>query len=96
MEATSLDDFVYKQHMPPPDFIKIDVEGAEKDVFDGAARVFREAKPIVLAEIRAGVGWDAIMEQMVTCGYEGAPISGGWDLEANGLADVLFLPKSAR
>lgn len=91
--ATSLDDFVYAESMPPPTLIKIDVEGAEKEVFDGADRVLREARPIVLAEIREGAGWDSIMERMNAYGYQGTPISGGWDLQTDGLADVLFLPK---
>lgn len=94
-EATSLDDFVYAEQMPPPNVIKIDVEGAEKDVFDGAERVLREVRPVVIAEIRAGTGWNSIMERMTAIGYQCTPISGGWDLQASGLADVLFVPKSA-
>ena len=33
------------------DFIKIDVEGAEPRVFEGAARVIKDSKPLILAEI---------------------------------------------
>lgn len=33
------------------DFIKIDVEGAEKLVFSGARRVLRESRPVIMAEV---------------------------------------------
>lgn len=34
-----------------PDFIKIDVEGAEKMVLDGAGKTLREARPILYVEV---------------------------------------------
>lgn len=37
--------------LPPPDFVKIDVEGAELAVIEGAERLLREVRPCVYAEV---------------------------------------------
>lgn len=37
------------------DFIKIDVEGAEKMVFDGAERILRHDRPVILSEMSPGL-----------------------------------------
>ncbi len=47
--ATTLDAFV--GNGAGPDLIKLDVEGAESNVFRGAEQVFRLHKPIVLCEV---------------------------------------------
>jgi FkbM family methyltransferase len=36
---------------PPPDMMKIDVEGAELSVLAGAARVLRDARPLLMIEV---------------------------------------------
>jgi FkbM family methyltransferase len=46
--AVSLDDFI-KSHTCP-DFVKCDVEGSEVAVFQGAGRLLREVRPILLVE----------------------------------------------
>ena len=45
VDTISLDDFVQKYSVPKVDFIKIDVEGAEKLVFDGAMRMLKSEHP---------------------------------------------------
>jgi FkbM family methyltransferase len=42
IQAKRLDDFVAEQKIGKIDFIKIDVEGAEKEVIDGGPRTFKE------------------------------------------------------
>ena len=49
--AVSLDDLVYRDGRRPPDFIKMDVEGAEWDVLQGARRLLNEHPPKLLCEI---------------------------------------------
>ncbi len=41
--------------LPAPDVMKIDVEGAELDVLDGASRLLREHRPVVLMALHINV-----------------------------------------
>lgn len=43
--VTTLDDFVFSGAERPPDVIKVDVEGAECAVLEGARRTLREVRP---------------------------------------------------
>ena len=45
----SLDDML--NHLDKPDFVKIDVEGAELAVLHGAARLLRDVKPVLYIEV---------------------------------------------
>jgi precorrin-6B methylase 2 len=50
---TSLDTLVYEQGLPPPNVIKLDVDGGEVDVLSGAARVLREHHPKLIVEVHS-------------------------------------------
>ena len=47
----SLDSLVGNDGLPPPDFIKMDVEGAEVDVLRGAQMLLRQARPVLVIEV---------------------------------------------
>ena len=50
--STTLDSCVYGEpRFRPPDIIKIDVEGAELEVLEGASRVLTEFHPVIFLEI---------------------------------------------
>lgn len=49
--AISLDDFV--RNAPPPDVIKCDVEGAELEVFRGAANLLATLRPKIICEVHS-------------------------------------------
>jgi FkbM family methyltransferase len=49
VEAVTLDQLA----VDSVDFLKLDVEGHEREVLDGAQRLLREASPLVMMEIRA-------------------------------------------
>jgi len=51
IEMVALDDLVFNQKLPPPNFVKIDVEGAELDVLQGMERILRTYHPPLLFEI---------------------------------------------
>ena len=51
VEMVALDDLVFNQKFAPPNFVKIDVEGAELDVLQGMERVMRTYHPSLLYEI---------------------------------------------
>lgn len=92
--SVSLDHYVYQENHPAPTFIKIDVEGGEENVLLGAQKLLQdpERKPIVLAEVREGQMWDKVSQLMQNHGYTCHVIDGGWQVEQDGLGDVLFLP----
>lgn len=50
VEAVSLDNLIETKKILPPDFIKIDVEGAELDVLHGAQKMFSSHSPVVYLE----------------------------------------------
>lgn len=50
MNAVSLDELLKAGSIPKPDFIKIDVEGAELDVLHGARDLLRDQSPLVCLE----------------------------------------------
>jgi FkbM family methyltransferase len=47
VETTSLDEVIENENLTPPDFLKIDVEGAEHDVLIGAQRTIRKYRPLI-------------------------------------------------
>lgn len=51
VETESLDELVGSGRVPAPHFIKIDVEGAEYDVLNGAASVLRRHRPAMLLSL---------------------------------------------
>lgn len=57
--TTTIDDEI-RQGVLPPDFLKIDVEGHEIDVFRGARRLLREARPVMLVEFAGPRSGEAI------------------------------------
>jgi FkbM family methyltransferase len=46
--AMTLDSIVAEKGFPPPDFVKIDVQGAEKDIIQGGVKAIRNAKQLIV------------------------------------------------
>jgi FkbM family methyltransferase len=55
-DMTTIDELVADGSIPPPDVIKIDVEGAELLVFRGARRTIESAQPYIIFEADANMG----------------------------------------
>lgn len=74
----SLDSIVAEGH-PPPNLIKIDVEGGEGAVLEGAASVLREHRPIVICEMHRDDpdGVARAFAALKSAGYEVTGIDGG-------------------
>ena len=67
----TLDDSIFtKRDMPPPDVIKIDVEGAEFHVLQGAARALSEFHPRVFMEVHGVLEHSDCHEFLVARGYQ--------------------------
>jgi FkbM family methyltransferase len=60
----SLDEFVFAQGNPPPQAVKMDIEGGEVMALPGMTRVLAEARPLMLMELHgpesARAAWDAL------------------------------------
>ena len=63
----------------PVDFLKLDVEGAEIEALDGASRIIREDRPILMVEFReynlerAGHTTKELLEHILDKGYRQMP-----------------------
>jgi len=62
-----LDSFL--QHYPAPDFVKIDVEGAENLVIEGMLYILKEKKPAILCEVSAE-NFDYVSITLLAHGYQ--------------------------
>jgi FkbM family methyltransferase len=51
VEMTTLDDSIAMHRLRPPTLVKVDVEGAEVDVFRGMAETLRVHRPRILCEV---------------------------------------------
>ena len=68
--AVSLDEFVFAQGHPVPDFVKLDVEGSETAALEGARRVIRERRPVLLIEVHGQAGrgaWSILRDMGYRC-----------------------------
>lgn len=86
-----LDSIVKKDSLQLPNLMKIDVEGAEASVLDGAVETIRKARPILLIELH---GTNAVIsEKLSALGYFTAVVGGARSiLEAHWNAQVVAFP----
>ncbi len=79
----STDDFVHLQNINKLDFIKIDVEGHEQSVINGAMKTLANLRPKILIEIcedeKNGVKPQTLIQQIIDAGYKPYTIS-GWKI----------------
>jgi FkbM family methyltransferase len=78
VEGRTVDLLVLEGKLPPPDVIKIDVEGHEGHVLRGAADTLREFKPVVLCDYHDGSTLRIVRESVSELGYgvfPGPPIT---------------------
>jgi len=98
----SLDEFVSEQQISSIDFIKIDVEGFEAQVLNGAKRTLEQFKPILVFEYSVenieaqGGNSDDILEQLILMNYKISTKEGVSDketiLKLNYQTDLICIP----
>ena len=100
--TTTLDDFVFRGEGSPPDFIKIDIEGAESSALRGGLRTLEQYRPTMIIELHNPTEDRAVGEILSSLNYAayrvkdesrvGNMLSGWPDL--NGMwGTVLAVPK---
>jgi FkbM family methyltransferase len=65
-----LDTCVFERGLPKPNVIKIDVEGAEVDVLDGAIRMLKECRPEILIEAHSESLASQCSQRLMMLGYD--------------------------
>src|SRR5262249_8110381 len=64
-----LDDFVYGEGQPPPDFVKMDIEGGEGDALAGMRRVLADKRPTVFIAVHGNDQWSSCRRLLGEAGY---------------------------
>lgn len=77
VQVRRLDSLVFEAKFPPPNLIKIDVEGAELDVLAGAARTLERYRPRLFIEAHSAALADAAIAQMTGLRYQVKQLEAG-------------------
>lgn len=68
--AVTIDDLVEQQRCPSPQLIKIDVEGHEVQVLEGAVQVLKSYHPLILCEVHSAESANSVLATLSTSGYD--------------------------
>ncbi len=68
--SLTLDEFVFHRGAPAPQLVKLDVEGAEGMVLQGARRLLREIKPLWILEVHGAEAAQAVWEELRCADYK--------------------------
>jgi len=68
--GVSLDDFVYRNGNPPPQVIKMDIEGGEVLALQGMPRLLSEVRPLILLELHGPEAAHGAWEILTSSGYQ--------------------------
>jgi len=77
VRTVSLDELVFGGKMPAPDYMKIDVEGAEMLVLSGARALLQEAHPVIFLATHSSDLHRQCCQFLQSIGYQLQPINGG-------------------
>jgi FkbM family methyltransferase len=69
VRAVALDTLASRNEIRPPDFMKIDIEGAEYDCLMGGAHTIRTSRPVIFLATHGQETHDACMRLLAEWGY---------------------------
>jgi hypothetical protein len=69
IDGLSLDVFVYERQNPPPQVVKMDIEGGEVLALPGMRRLLDEARPILMLELHGPEAAQSAWEALSSRGY---------------------------
>ena len=88
VESASLDELIGSQHLRAPDFIKVDIEGAEGTAAAGMRETIARARPVLMFELHGRAAAAATLAHLDPFGYRYHEISQGRDFAgARALSD---------
>jgi len=70
VKTVSLDELVDKKEIPDPDYIKIDVEGAELSVLSGARRLVERKHPVLFVSTHGQNEYEGVVKLLGSFGYK--------------------------
>jgi FkbM family methyltransferase len=76
VRTLSLDELINSGELPPPDVIKIDVEGAERQVFSGAEQTLRSKHPLLFVATHTTALHSDCCQFLESLGYKLEAIDG--------------------
>jgi hypothetical protein len=86
-----LDSLAQEAALPPPDVIKIDVEGSEAAVIAGATAILREKRPFVIIELH-GTGPE-VMRELCARSYCAVPLERASNIcDAHWNSSIIAIP----
>jgi FkbM family methyltransferase len=74
IECAGIDELVYERGFAPPNFLKLDLETAERYALLNGARLWREKKPTVLVELHGSETFEVAEEFLRRFSYSGIEI----------------------
>lgn len=88
-----LDELVRSGEIPPPDVMKVDVEGAEARVLRGAMDILSTDRPTLLLSTHGPEAWGKSVKLLEEAGYGWAPVA---PEKAPGFTELLCRPVDTR
>jgi FkbM family methyltransferase len=70
VELISLDEFVFSEGSPPPDVIKLDIEGGEVEALPGMRRLLQDHHPLLLVEVHGTEAGRVVWHELTAAGYQ--------------------------
>lgn len=83
VSGISLDDFVYQQGNPPPEVVKMDIEGGEVLALPGMREVLYKARPLILMELHGSEAVQVVWDALTPAGYQICRMAPGYPVVAS-------------
>ncbi len=95
--SIALDELIERSVLPPPDLVKMDVEGSESRVLRGAARLLSQRRAIWLVVLHGQQQWQECRKILHEHGYSIFRIDGMQVATASEMVDEVYaLPEEVR
>jgi FkbM family methyltransferase len=92
----SLDELVEEHGFPPPDLVKLDVEGAEASVLEGARLTLERHRPVVFVALHGREQATRCLPLLEQLRYEARSLDGRQVAQGDGVDEIYAVPKEVR